>query len=236
MAEGGFDFQKFIDDSKSVLTNPKEYFTSMPKEGGLIEPLIKAVIYGTIAGIFALIWSLLHLSGASAMLGGGVGIMALVWSIIGAIIGLFIGGVIMLVISAICGGDTSYEANARVIASIMVLSPISALFSFTGGLSLFLGGIISILISLYGIWLMYNALVNALSAKEGTAKVLSLILAIIPVLMIISTLMCAKVATHTSKTILKQTEQFQNEMEKQNLDSMKKLDEFRKKMEDMEKK
>jgi len=235
MAEGGFDLQKFIDDSKSVLTNPKEYFSSMPKEGGLVEPLIKAVIYGTVAGIFALIWSLLHLSGASAMFGGGVGIMALVWSIIGAIIGLFIGGIIMLVISAICGGDTSFEANVRVVASIMVLSPINALLSFTGSFSLFLSGLISILISLYGIWMMYNALVSALSAKEGTAKILSLILAVIPVLMIISSLMCAKVATHTSDKILKQTEQYQKEMEKQSLESMKKLDELRKKMEEAQK-
>ena len=61
MAEAGFDFQKFIEDSKSVLTAPKEYFSSMPKTGGFVEPLIKATIYGLVAGVLYFIWGLLHL-------------------------------------------------------------------------------------------------------------------------------------------------------------------------------
>ena len=36
MAEGGFDFKKFIDDSKAVLMAPKEYFSSMPTSGGFV--------------------------------------------------------------------------------------------------------------------------------------------------------------------------------------------------------
>lgn len=179
MADVGFDFKKLINDSKAVLMTPKEYFASMPKTGGFVEPLIKAVIYGLVAGIITFIWSLLHLTAASGMfgkaLGGGVGVAAIIYSVIGAAIGLFIGGVILLIISAICGGSKDYEANVRVTASLMVLSPINALLGFTGGISIYLGAIISLAVSLYGIWLLYNALISALGAGEKAAKVVSII-------------------------------------------------------------
>ncbi|HMB20028.1 MAG TPA: hypothetical protein VKQ10_03090, partial [Spirochaetota bacterium] len=109
MAEGGgFNFAQFIDDSKNTLTNPKEYFASMAKEGGFGEPIIKALLYGLVAGLITFIWGIIGLSaagGLGAMFGGAVGIMAIVGGLIFALIGLFIGGLIMLIISAICGGN-----------------------------------------------------------------------------------------------------------------------------------
>lgn len=208
MAEGGFDFKKFIDDSKNTLLKPKEYFSGMPKEGGMGEPVIKAVLYGAVAGLFTLIWSVLGLSALGGgmfggMLGGGIGIMAFIGSIIFAIIGLFVGGVIVLIISAICGGTTDYEANVRVTASLMVLSPISSLFGFLSYVHYSLGAVVSLVIGLFGVWLLYNAVVNALQGKEGVAKVVSLILAAIPVLMLISTLMCTHAIQKGSEQFMK---------------------------------
>lgn len=198
MANTGFNFQQFIDDSKAALMSPKEFFTSMPGEGGFGEPVIKAVIYGLIAGVFHFIWSLLNLTPSGGMMfGGGVGIMALVSSLIFAVIGLFIGGVILLIISAICGGNTNFELSVRATAAMMVLSPIGAFLSFLSGFSLSLGMIVSMAVSLYGIWMMFNALTTALQAKEGTAKIVSIILAAILVLTLIGALTCAR----TSSTI-----------------------------------
>jgi hypothetical protein len=199
MADAGFDFKKFIEETRATLITPAEYFPIMAKTGGYAEPLIKALIYGTIAALINFLWITLSLTAVGGafggLLGGGVGIMGLVMSIIGSIVGLFIGGAIVLVLSAICGGSTDYEANVRATASLMALSPISALFGFLSGISLWLGGIVSIAISLYGLWLLYNALTKALGGKEGPAKIISAILAIIPVLMIISGLLCAKAVT-----------------------------------------
>ena len=59
MANESIDFNKILKDSRETLLNPKEYFKSMPLSGGLAEPLIKAAIYGVVAGLFALLWSLL---------------------------------------------------------------------------------------------------------------------------------------------------------------------------------
>jgi len=196
MSEVSFDFKKFIDETKATLLTPAEYFSVMSKTGGFGEPIIKALIYGTVAALINFLWVTLSFSAVGGafggMLGGGVGIMGIVMSVIGAIIGLFIGGAIVLVISAICGGSTDYEANVRVTASLMVMSPVSALFGFLGGFSLWLNGIVSIAVALYGLWLLYNAVVKSLGGKEGPAKVIAIVLAVIPVLMIISGLLCMK--------------------------------------------
>ena len=232
MAEGGFDFKKFIDDSKAVLTTPKEYFSSMPTSGGFVEPLIKATIYGTIAGVIALIWSMLKLTAAAGafggMIGGGVGVMALIGSIIGAIVGLFIGGVILLIVSAICGGNTNYEANVRVTAALMVLSPVNALLSFTSGINLWLGGLISLAVSLYGLYLLYHAIVGALKGKEGTAKVITIVLASIVGLVLISALTCAKAVSTIGDKYQADSEKYL----KQNEETLK---DFNKMMEELKK-
>lgn len=177
MSNGTFDFNVFIKDSKEVLVNPKSYFSTMATTGGIAEPLIKAVIYGAVAGLFTFLWSVLHIGAStSSLFGGAIGIMAFIWSIIGAIIGLFIGGVILLVISAICKGSTDFEANVRVTAAVMVIMPISALFGFAGGLNIYLGVAIGLAINLFSLWLLYNGLIEALKSNPGTTKILMYIL------------------------------------------------------------
>lgn len=183
MSTEGFNFSKFITDSKNSLMNPKEYFASMAITGGFVEPIIKAVLYGLVAGIFTFLWSMLKIGSVDAgmfggMLGASVGIMSFIGPIIGALIGLFVGGVIMLIISAICGGSTDYEANVRVVASLMVVSPIKALFGFLGFIS-FIGIIVGLAISLYSIWMLYHALNESLKAKVATSKVISIVLAVL---------------------------------------------------------
>ena len=195
MSNGTFDFNVFIKESKDVLLNPKAYFSTMKTSGGMAEPLIKAVLYGVISGVFGLLWSLLNISGLSGgMFGGALGIMALIGPIIGAIIGLFIGAVILLILSSICKGNTDFEANVRVTAAVMVVMPISAFFGFASGINLYLGIIIGLAINLYSLWLLYNGLVEALKANEGTAKILGYVLAALFVIFMIIGLGAKKAA------------------------------------------
>jgi len=179
MSNENFDLKKFIEDSKNAVLSPKEYFTTLSTTGGFGEPVIKAVIYGFIAGVFALLWSLLNISGGSGLgsiFGGAVGIMAFIGAIIGALIGLFLGGVIILIISAICSGSSDYEANVRVMAAMMVLTPINAFLNVFNGISPALGGIIGLIVNLYGLWMLYHALNQTLKAKEETSKIIALVL------------------------------------------------------------
>ena len=178
MSNGTFDLNAFIQESKEVLVNPKSYFSTMKTSGGLTEPIIKAVIYGAVAGAISFIWSLLHFTlGSSGLFGGVLGIGLFFTYTIGAVIGLFIGAVILLVISSICKGSTDFETNVRVVAAVMVLMPISALLGFTTHINLYLGSIISIGVSIFYLWLLYNALIECLKSKPETTKILMYVLA-----------------------------------------------------------
>jgi len=194
MSNSTFNFNSFIKESIDVLVKPKAYFSTMKTTGGIAEPLIKAVLYGVIGGIIALLWGLLKIGGSLGIFGGAVGVMMFIWYIIAAIIGLFIGAVIMLIISAICKGSTDFEVNVRVTASVMVIMPIGALLGFVSGLNPTAGSIVSLLVNLFALYLIYHALVEALKAKPASSKVLTIILAALLVLFFIIGLGAKKAA------------------------------------------
>jgi hypothetical protein len=172
MSNETFDFNAFIAESKETLLNPKSYFSTMKTSGGIAEPLIKAVVYGTLSGIIYLIWSFLKIGAVGGgLLGGAVGFMVFIWAIISAVVGLFIGGVILLIISSICKGNGDFEANLRVTAAVMVVMPIAALLSFTTFINPYLGVVVSLAISAYALWLLYNGLVESLKGNSATAKI-----------------------------------------------------------------
>lgn len=182
MSNGSFDFNEFVKESKDVLVNPN-YFATMKTSGGMTEPLIKAVIYGAVAGLITFLYSLLHIGGVTGgLFGGAIGVMAFIWSVIGAVIGLFLGGVILLAISAICKGSTDYEANVRVTAAVMVIMPISAALGFFSGINFYLGTIVGLVVNIFALWLTYKGLVQALKAKPETARILLYVLIAIFVL------------------------------------------------------
>ncbi len=186
MSNGTFDFNEFIRESKETLVNPKAYFSTMKTSGGMGEPLIKSVIYGAIAGLFTFLWSILRIGVVSgSIFGGAIGVMAFIWTIIFAIIGLFIGAVILLVISAICKGSTDFEANVRVTAAALVVMPINAFLTFASGFNVYLGLIISIAIGILSIWILYNGLIESLKANKETTRIVMYVLIAIIVLFLL---------------------------------------------------
>lgn len=180
MSNESINFNKILKDSRETLLNPKEYFASMPLTGGFAEPVIKAAIYGTLAGLFSLLWSVLGFSAMGVGIwGGAVGILSLIWAVVGAVIGVFIGGVVVLVISAICGGNTDFEASVRVSASLMVVYPISACLAFFYAINFTLAGVVGLMVNLYGLYLLYEAIIKALKGKESSMKIVLIVLAVI---------------------------------------------------------
>ena len=180
MNDLNLNLQKILRESTETLLNPKEYFSSMSLQGGYVEPIIKAAIYGVVAGLFALLWSLLGFSptGGGGIWGGAIGVMALIWSVVGAIATAFIGGALMAVISIICGGNRDLEANVRVASSLMAIYPIRAFLAFTYGISFSLGGIVGLGISLYCVYLIYHAAIEALKGRETSVKIAAIVLVV----------------------------------------------------------
>ena len=177
------DLRRLLIESRETLLNPQEYFPSMELTGGYSEPVIKAAIYGIIAGLLSLLWTALGLSALGGSIWSGVtGITALISSIIGAIVAVFIGGGIMLIISAICGGDTDYEANVRVAASLMAIYPINAFMAFLYGINTNVGSFVGLAISLYSLYLLYHAAILALRGKKSSARIVVIVLVFLSLL------------------------------------------------------
>ena len=177
------DIKSIIKESRETLLNPKEYFSSMPLTGGYTEPLIKAAVYGVVAGLFSLLWTVLGLSAiGSTIWSSAIGIMALIWSVIGAIIAAFVGGGIILLISAICGGNTDYEANLRVATSLMVVYPINAFLAFLYGINTDLGSVVGLAVTMYSTYLLYQAVMLSLNGKESSVKVVAIVLVLLALL------------------------------------------------------
>jgi hypothetical protein len=215
MNNGTFDFNLFIAESKETLLNPKSYFSTLKTAGGLVEPLIKAAIYGALAGVILFLWGVLGFGvGGGSIFGGAVGIMAFFWSIIASIIGLFVGGVVVLILSSICKGNTDFEACVRVTASLMVLMPISALLGFTMGINLYLGLLIGLVVKLYGLWLIYHALIETLKGKPETAKTVSYVLIALMVLFLLGSLSAKNRATRFLDKYNKDSKELLEELNK----------------------
>jgi hypothetical protein len=124
--ERGF-FNAFVETLAMVLTKPGEAFALMKREGGLGEPLIYALIGGSLGGIVSLLFSLgLQSAGFfagrhdtfAAMAGMGAGSAAFIVLIpLFVIIGLFIGSAIVHLCLMIVGGaNQSFETTFRVLA------------------------------------------------------------------------------------------------------------------------
>ena len=117
----------FIETLQMVLTRPSEAFTAMQREGGLGEPLLYALIGGSIGGVVSFLFSLgfqsLGLFGDrhnafAVMTGMGIGsIFFIILIPLLIAIGLFIGSAIVHVCLMIVGGaKQTFETTFRVVA------------------------------------------------------------------------------------------------------------------------
>ena len=79
---------------------------------------------------------------------------------------------------------------------------------------------------LYGIYMLYHGITAGLGGNAGTTKVVVLILAVIPTLMILSAVMCASAVKTGSQQWINQSEHMMKQMEKQNPEMQKALKEL----------
>jgi hypothetical protein len=178
-----FDLNIFLQESKNTLLNPNRYFSTMKISGGLSEPLIKAMAYGILTGfIYLICWLFRIKSFGAGYVGDAVGFLAFIKIIVATVLGSLIGALLLVIISTSCRGNSDYEPNLRVTASLLAVMPIYAIFSILWELNLYIGIIISFIISLYFIWIFYFGLAVALKCKQKIVKFVLYGLALIIVL------------------------------------------------------
>lgn len=122
---------------KYIVTKPREFFPTMPVEGGFQQPIMFYLIIAGVNSVFYMIFNLFHIGAA---IGGGIA------AFIFMMIGSFVGSAITMAISKMMGGTGNYEATYR--SCCYAAAP--QILSFIP--------LVNILASLYSIFLLKLAL------------------------------------------------------------------------------
>ena len=175
-----------------VLSDPKSFFASLPREGGYEAPAIFAAIMLIAEGIVLGLLSILRLYP------GGF-FVSLVFVPILGVVGLAIGAAILLFLSRALGGDASYESSFRVVAYTSAVMPIYAVTSIVPYLPL--------LANAYGLYIGIVAVIAVNRVPELKAwKVLGGIAGVL--------LLMSLMATITARRVAHKLEGWQQHMEK----------------------
>jgi hypothetical protein len=176
----GSPLEDVLPTAIEVLTDPRAFFSTMPRDGGYEAPGIFAgvmlVAYGAIFGLFSLLR--LQIFGFIAAL--------IVVPILGAI-GLGIGSAIVLFLSRALKGEATFESSFRVVAYSAALLPVAAAAAVVPYLP--------ILVQAYGIYIFIVAVIAVHKIEEQRAwTVLGSIGAVILLLALLSTFTARRVA------------------------------------------
>jgi hypothetical protein len=145
MESNRIDFQAMPQTAIKVITTPADFFKSMPKTGGFVEPLVFMAIMGAIGGLIAAVASFMGLGGMGMGMGGAQGLLALIMVPLFVAIGGFISAAILFVIWKLLGSQENYEVAYRCVAYMSALIPITSVL----GLIPYVGGAAGIAVMVY---------------------------------------------------------------------------------------
>jgi hypothetical protein len=152
-------FNALFDTIVMVLTKPFDAFAVMRREGGLTDPLLYMLIMGVAGALVSFVYStFMHLVGLGASGDAGLGrlmgmgatsFVALIFTPVLVIVGLFIGSAIVHVCLMIVGGaNQSFETTLRVLAFGNGSTAVFQIIPFCGG---FVAGIYSLVVNCIGL-------------------------------------------------------------------------------------
>lgn len=159
--------QNWFEKTRFIITDPQQFFSEhQPASYG--EPLKFAAISLIIAGIIAAIRAATLMPvGAEPVIAV---LTALIGSVLGGLIALFIGSGIVHIFVYLLGGRQGYQNTFSVAAYVTALAPISAILSIMP----LIGSILGLLVSLYSLYIYIKGLENyqLLSTERAAAAVL----------------------------------------------------------------
>ncbi len=192
-----------ISNAKGVITNPVEFYRNMPKTGGFGDPLVFAAVIGVLVGIVQAIVGLVMLPGAAKFMG----LAAIIWGPIAAVIGSFVGGAIVFVIWKIMGSNENYETAYRCGAYAYAIAPITVL----AGLIPYVGSLVGLF---WGLYLLVTASVEVHKIAAKTAWTVFGIIAAIFFLMNVGCQMAARKMKSSAAAWQQEMEKAADEMQK----------------------
>ncbi len=175
-----FDCSARLKDARRLLRDPKGFFAAMPVHGGWGDPLLTAALYGLAAGLVNLFWGLFGLRPGPLMFTpGGLGLGGLVALPVVAVLSALVTAAVFWLAAKLCGADPEFEAALRAAAACQVLAPLRAAFNLFHAASPNLGLALGLALAVFGAWLAWHALVQALGAPERKARIAAVVLAVL---------------------------------------------------------
>ncbi len=170
------DLKRFFGNSIKTILKPKEFFSDLVTDSNFVESLIRGVTYGFLGGLLQMLWFYLKISPVYLTKGNFYGFTLLLGNIVGSLVGVIFGGVVILILVAIGGGNTNYRAYTQVASYILVFIPITAFASFFYGINYIAGTIISTFTVLYALYILFVAITSTLKGKKLPTKIATFIL------------------------------------------------------------
>jgi hypothetical protein len=188
----GSSLEDVLPTTIEVLTDPRAFFSSMPREGGYEAPGLFAIVMLLANAVIAGVFALLHLRVVGF-------VTALIFVPLFGAIGLGIGTIIVLLLSRALRGEATLESSFRIVAYSAALLPLAAIASVIPYLP--------ILVEAYGIYIFIVAVIAVHKVEEQRAwTVLGGIGAVV--------LLLALLGTVTSRRVGPKLERLGHELER----------------------
>ena len=147
---------------RSIIVNPRRYFTKIVADGNMEEAMFKAFLYGLAGGVLVFVINLL--TGASFTIGSLFS--ALIITPVIAVGVLFIMGGLMMLMSEITGGERDWEIAIKGLASVFFMYPVILGLNALAFNCVSMW-VISILVDAYVLFLFYNIALYCMRGKRG---------------------------------------------------------------------
>lgn len=183
--QGKFDINTVIATAKSIITTPQTYFRNMPRSGGLTEPLIFVLVMAAAMGVITAVLSLFGNWGSGFL---SMGLAAVIFVPIAALIGVFISSAILFIIWKLMGSEENYETSFRCMAAVTAIYPITAIVAIIP----YLGTIVAIA------WATYLIIEASVAVHGRDRKTASIVFGIIGVVLLLINLGGERTARLTS--------------------------------------
>lgn len=190
--------EEWLDIVRDVITSPGEFYSEEKRRNGFGFPFKFAALTLVIAGIIQAVRTVAFTTVLSGLGNGaataGLSVMAAVWSlvvtVIGGLIGLIIGAGIAHIFVMLLGGEETYSDTLAAFGYATAISPITALVAFVP----IIGGLVNILLGLYGIYIQIKGVEKFQSMTTGRAALAVLLPIVIVLILVVLIMVTAGVA------------------------------------------
>lgn len=157
-----------------IFFRPKYFFSRIVADGKMEDAILKAFLWGFVGGIIVLVLNLFH---GDAFTVFSFFKAVIIYPVV-AILLLFIGAGLMMLVSEVTGGERDWEIAVKGIASIFFVYPLALILN-TLAFDCVSMWLTSILIDIYILFLIYNIAVYCLHGKKVSVLFVIMVAAVL---------------------------------------------------------